>query len=54
MAESGSPVTLVVRGESLRRTMSRYLLGRIEAHPGITVRTGTEVTACTATGGSPP
>ena len=45
LAESGSPVTLVVRGESLGRTMSRYLVGRIEAHPGITVRTGTEVTA---------
>ena len=45
LAESGSPVTLVVRGGSASSSMSRYLVGRIEAHPGITVRTGTRVTA---------
>jgi thioredoxin reductase (NADPH) len=45
LAESGCPVTLVVRGERVGHHMSRYLVGRIEAHPGITVRIGTRVTA---------
>ena len=45
LAESDSPVTLVVRGGRVSHSMSRYLVGRIEAHPGITVRTGTRVTA---------
>ena len=45
LAESGNPVTLVVRGDDLGHSMSRYLVGRIEAHPGITVRTRTRVTA---------
>ena len=37
LAESGSPVTLVVRGDRVDRGMSRYLVGRIAAHRDITV-----------------
>ncbi len=44
LAESGSPVTLVVRAADLGARMSRYLVDRIEADPKVTVRTGTEVT----------
>jgi thioredoxin reductase (NADPH) len=45
LAENGSPVSLVVRGDDLRARMSAYLADRIVAHPDITVRTGTEVSA---------
>jgi thioredoxin reductase (NADPH) len=45
LADSGSPVTLVARGDNLGKAMSRYLVERIEAHPSITVRTGCQVTA---------
>jgi thioredoxin reductase (NADPH) len=34
---------MLVRGESLARAMSRYLVDRIEAHERITVRTSTQV-----------
>jgi thioredoxin reductase (NADPH) len=37
-------VTILVRGESLARGMSRYLVDRIEAHERIAVRTRTHVT----------
>jgi thioredoxin reductase len=37
-------VTMLVRGESLARGMSRYLVDRIEAHERIAVRTRTHVT----------
>ncbi|MPZ27215.1 MAG: response regulator [Micromonosporaceae bacterium] len=36
-------VVMLVRGPDLRRGMSEYLVARIEAHPAIEVRTGTEV-----------
>jgi thioredoxin reductase (NADPH) len=36
-------VTMLVRGESLARGMSRYLVDRIEAHERINVRTSTQV-----------
>jgi thioredoxin reductase (NADPH) len=36
-------VTMLVRGKSLERGMSRYLVDRIEAHDRITVRTRTQV-----------
>ena len=36
-------VTMLVRGESLARAMSRYLVDRIEAHERITIRTSTHV-----------
>jgi thioredoxin reductase (NADPH) len=36
-------VTMLVRGDSLARGMSHYLVDRIESHERITVRTGTSV-----------
>ncbi|WP_250032368.1 FAD-dependent oxidoreductase [Paractinoplanes maris] len=45
LAARGSQVTLIVRGPDLRAGMSAYLADRILADPGITVRTGTQVTA---------
>ncbi|HZS14593.1 MAG TPA: FAD-dependent oxidoreductase [Candidatus Dormibacteraeota bacterium] len=45
LAEAGSPVTVVIRGDDLGASMSRYLVERIEQHPRITVRTGAQVTA---------
>ena len=45
LAASGSPVTLLVRGPDLSRSMSSYLADRIEADPRITVRTGSECIA---------
>ncbi len=42
-AEHASEVVMVVRGDDLRRSMSEYLVARIEAHPRIRVRTCTEV-----------
>jgi thioredoxin reductase (NADPH) len=43
LAEYARRVTLVVRGESLDRGMSHYLVRQIEATPSIDVRLGTEV-----------
>ncbi len=45
LAEAASHVTVVIRGPDLGAGMSRYLVDRIEAHPAITVRTNTNVTA---------
>jgi thioredoxin reductase (NADPH) len=45
LADRGSPVRLVVRGPSLTKEMSTYLVDRIVAHPKITVLTETEVIA---------
>jgi thioredoxin reductase (NADPH) len=42
-------VTVLVRGDSLDRTMSRYLVEQIEATEHITVRTRAEVVAMTGT-----
>ena len=39
-----SPVTMVLRGDDLRASMSSYLAERIEANPLIDVRLGTQVT----------
>jgi thioredoxin reductase (NADPH) len=50
-AESGGRVRLIVRGASLGRSMSAYLVDRIEHHPQIDVRLHTEVTAVHADGG---
>ena len=44
-AKFADEVVLLARGDSLRHSMSEYLVARIEAHPGITVRTCTQVTA---------
>jgi len=44
LAAHARRVTVVVRGETLARGMSRYLVDRIEAHERIDVRTRTHVT----------
>ena len=43
LSESG-PVTVVIRGDDLGKSMSRYLTDRIDSHPAITVRTETQIT----------
>jgi thioredoxin reductase (NADPH) len=43
LAEFARRVTLVVRGESLAKGMSHYLVTQVEATPNIDVRLGTEV-----------
>jgi thioredoxin reductase (NADPH) len=44
LAESGSPVSVVIRGADLGKSMSRYLVDRVEAHPGINVYKNSQVT----------
>lgn len=44
-AKFADEVVVLARGDSLRTSMSEYLVARIEAHPGITVRTCTQITA---------
>jgi thioredoxin reductase (NADPH) len=43
LAESGSPVTIVIRGPDLNARMSRYLVDRIEAHERVDVWANTKV-----------
>ena len=43
LSEHAECVHLLVRGESLERTMSRYLVDQVQASPGIEVRCRTEV-----------
>jgi thioredoxin reductase (NADPH) len=43
LAESGSPVTIIIRGPDLGAKMSRYLVDRIEADPRIEVRCDTRI-----------
>ena len=43
LAAHAAQVTMLVRGDSLDRAMSRYLVDRIEQHDRITVRTGSAV-----------
>jgi thioredoxin reductase (NADPH) len=43
LAQNGCPVSIVIRGSDLGKTMSRYLVDRIEADPAITVRTDTTI-----------
>jgi thioredoxin reductase (NADPH) len=45
LAESGSPVTIVIRGSDLAASMSRYLVDRIVSDPRIQLRTRTAVSA---------
>ena len=45
LAESGCPVTIVIRGPDLTRSMSRYLVDRIDAHPRVNVQANTTITA---------
>jgi thioredoxin reductase (NADPH) len=44
LADSGSPVTVVIRGSDLTSSMSRYLVDRIDAHDRIEVRANTKIT----------
>jgi thioredoxin reductase (NADPH) len=43
LAESGSPVTIVIRGPDLGKSMSRYLVDRIDADDRIEVRTNAQI-----------
>ena len=43
LADSGSPVTVVIRGPDLNASMSRYLVDRIEGHDRIELRANTKV-----------
>jgi thioredoxin reductase (NADPH) len=45
LASAAAGVTMVVRGDRLGKSMSAYLVERIERHPRITVRLRSEVTA---------
>jgi thioredoxin reductase (NADPH) len=45
LADSGCPVTIVIRGPDLTRSMSRYLVDRIDAHPRVNVQANTTITA---------
>ncbi len=50
LSRSSAEVHVIIRGESLQASMSRYLTDRIEQDPRITVWTRTEVTELTGTG----
>jgi thioredoxin reductase (NADPH) len=49
-ARYAAKVHMLVRGESLTRSMSKYLIDQIAATPNIVVETGTEVVAMTGDG----
>jgi thioredoxin reductase (NADPH) len=44
LADAGSAVTVVIRGPDLNKSMSRYLVDRIEAHERIEVRASSTIT----------
>ncbi len=49
LARSAKSVTMLVRGSSLERSMSHYLIQQVEAMPKISVRTCTEIAAADGT-----
>jgi thioredoxin reductase (NADPH) len=51
LASAGARVRMVVRGDSLSKSMSGYLVERVEQHPNIDVRLRTRVTELHATAG---
>jgi thioredoxin reductase (NADPH) len=51
LADAGARVTMLVRGDRLDKSMSAYLVKRIEGHPLIDVRLRTELTGVHAEGG---
>jgi thioredoxin reductase (NADPH) len=51
LANAGARVKMIVRGDRLGKTMSAYLVDRIESHPGIEVHLETQVTSVTADDG---
>jgi thioredoxin reductase (NADPH) len=50
LARAARSVRVVVRGEGLAATMSRYLVERIESRPNVEIITGTEVSAVSGDG----
>jgi thioredoxin reductase (NADPH) len=50
LARGAKSVTILVRGSSLERSMSYYLVEQLRNIPNISVRTCTEVTACAGDG----
>jgi thioredoxin reductase (NADPH) len=51
LASAGARVHMVVRGESLSKSMSAYLVERVEKHPNIEVRLRSQVTELHASAG---
>ena len=51
LASAGARVHMIVRGDSLSKSMSAYLVERVEKHPNIEVRLRTRVTELHAAGG---
>jgi thioredoxin reductase (NADPH) len=51
LANAGARVIMVVRGERLSKSMSAYLVERVEKHPNIDVRLGTRVAELDEAGG---
>jgi thioredoxin reductase (NADPH) len=51
LARAGARVTMLVRGEDLAKSMSAYLVDRIEANPLIDVRLGSQVAEVEADAG---
>jgi thioredoxin reductase (NADPH) len=49
LAQYAARVVILVRGDSLAESMSRYLADRVVAAPNIEVRFGTEVVGCSGT-----
>lgn len=45
LADQGSAVTVAIRGSDLGASMSRYLVDRLESHPGIEILPGTTIVA---------
>jgi thioredoxin reductase (NADPH) len=45
LADNGSEVTIVIRNSDLNKTMSRYLIDRIDEQPHVSVRTNSTITA---------
>jgi len=43
LAQTAKRVHMLIRGDGLARTMSRYLISRIEAHPRVELHTRTEI-----------
>lgn len=51
LASAGARVHMIVRGDSLSKSMSAYLVERVERHPNIEVRLGTRVSGLHASAG---
>jgi thioredoxin reductase (NADPH) len=51
LANAGARVKMLVRGDRLAKTMSAYLVERLERSGGVDIRLGTELTAVHAEGG---